>query len=372
MSARSIAIVVLALALTACLAISGSSPTASADPLAGLDAETRQAIEIRQQLGLRADLAWVQQMAADPDADTQMLGIPLTRAEAREIERWFAQGHGAAMIANTYAAEHEDTFAGLYVDQQRGGKVVVLFTADIEAHQAALDALGGEPGFIVVEAGAFTQSALNRIQEKIDDSSQDLFAQGIILISLGAGYLSDIGYQNNVKVEAKSDNPQAREILESFGPPGAIAVQLFPSDKPWSNTAGGPGWRFLGSFRTDLPYTVGVATNPSELASELDRYGIAAGLPEWDPATEIIAIFSEGIGSSCPEVRIDAMTFDAENGLVFPTLSDPLSPRACTADLVGGQTFLVALARSSLPARQFTLILEPDMPHLGELQVTLE
>lgn len=98
----------------------------------------------------------------------------------------------------------------------------------------------------------------------------------------------------------------------------------------------------------------------------------AAGLPEWDPATEIIAIFSEGVGSSCPEVRIDAVTFDGEDGLVFPTLSDPLSPRACTSDLRGGQTFVVALARDSLPGHQFTLILEPDLPHLGELQVTLE
>jgi hypothetical protein len=371
-STRGVAIVVLVLALTACRAISGSSPAVTPDPLADLDAETRQAIELRQQLGLRADLAWVQQVAADPNADTQLLAIPLTPAETLEIERRFAQSDEAAQIANAYATEHRDSFAGLYIDQKRGSRIVVLFTADVGAHQAALDALWGEPGFIVVEAAAFTQSALHHIQEEIGDASDELRAQGITLLSISAGYLNESGYQNNVEVEAKSDNPEARDILEAFGPPGAVAVQIFPSDQPWSNPAGGPGWRFLGSFRTDLPYTVGVATNPAELASELDRYGIAAGLPEWDPATEIIAIFSEGVGSSCPEVRIDAVTFDGEDGLVFPTLSDPLSPRACTSDLRGGQTFVVALARDSLPGRQFTLILEPDLPHLGELQVTLE
>ena len=373
---RSVAALALALALLlgACSAVAVETP----DPLAGLDADTRDAIATRERLGLRADLAWVRQVAADPNADTQTIDIPLTPKEAADLQRRFDLSSDAAQIANAYAAEHRDTFAGLYIDQPSGGRVVVLFTEDVEGHQAALDALWGDPGFIVVEAAQFTESILRRIQKKIGEA--DLAAQGIALISTSAGYLGDNGFENNVQVVAKSDNPRARAILEAFGPPGAVTVQLFPADRPWSNPAGGPGWRFVGSFRTELPYTVGVATTPAELASELKRYGIPGGMPDWDQAKEVIAIFSEGIGSSCPEVRLDGVTFDLDQRLVYATMSDPLSPRGCTADLVGAETFVVALSRASLPPSPFTLRLHEELigchPDCGsgptEVLVTLD
>jgi hypothetical protein len=43
------------------------------------------------------------------------------------------------------------------------------------------------------------------------------------------------------------------------------------------------------------------------------------------------------------------------DGVVFSVVSDPLEPRACTADLTGAAAFVVAIERSSLPAERFTL-----------------
>jgi hypothetical protein len=362
-----ISAILLTAILSACGRFGSSGAPSQSDPLGEVDSDLRTAIELREDLGLRSDEAWVRQVAANPDADSDLIGIPLTPAESRELEERFARSEDAAAMAGAYGREHPDTFAGLYVDQEHAGRIVVRFTADHERHQAALDALWGEPGVIVVEAAHFTEAALQDIQHAIADARKDLERQGIVLIEVGSG-----GFENVVEVVVKSDNPGAEDVIKAFGPAGAVAVEVFPADKPWSNPAGGPGWRFLGSFRTDHPYEVGVALTRAQFTQQLERFGIDAPSPSWDPSTEIVAFFSDGLGSSCPEVRIDAVTFDVDDALVYPTMSDPLAPRACTADLAGGQTFVIALARDSLPGRQFTLILKPDLPHLGKLNVTLE
>lgn len=148
----------------------------------------------------------------------------------------------------------------------------------------------------------------------------------------------------------------------------------------------GDGWRQLGRFRTNVPYTVRLAQDPAALAAELEWHGIHAQPPDWDPATEVVAFFSEGIGSSCPEVAIGDITIDRDAGLVYGRFVDEIAahagstPRVCTADLVGSQTFVVALARDRLPASPFTLRLEEDLigchPDCGsgptEISVTLE
>lgn len=161
----------------------------------------------------------------------------------------------------------------------------------------------------------------------------------------------------------------------------ALPVQSSPGVR-----AEGDGWRLLGRFRTSVPYTVRLATDAEELEAELEWHGIAAAPPNWDPAREVIAFFSEGIGSSCPEVAISDITIDRDGQRVYATFADPVAvqlgntPRACTADLVGAQTFVVALARDGLPAGPFRLALEEDVvgchPDCGwgptEISVTLE
>jgi hypothetical protein len=146
----------------------------------------------------------------------------------------------------------------------------------------------------------------------------------------------------------------------------------------------GDGWRLLGIYRTDVPYTVRLAQDPMQLADEFAWHDIDADVPEWNPDAEAIAFFSEGIGSSCPEVAVSDITFDDGGRRVYATFVDPVAveantPRACTADLVGSQTAVVALARDHL-ASQFTLSLEETVvgchPDCGsgptEITVNLE
>lgn len=97
----------------------------------------------------------------------------------------------------------------------------------------------------------------------------------------------------------------------------------------------------------------------------------------------MIAFFSQGIGSSCPELEIAGVTIDREARLVYAAFRDPLaleSARVCTGDLIGAQTFVVALARDRLPPSPFTLRLSRQLiachPNCGrgptEIEVRLE
>lgn len=161
---------------------------------------------------------------------------------------------------------------------------------------------------------------------------------------------------------------------------------LVDGSQPVDIRTEGDGWRQLGRFRTNVPDTVRVAQDPAELVTELEWHGIEAQPLDWDPATEVLAFFSEGIGSSCPEVAIGEITVDRDARLVYGRFVDEIAararstPRACTMDLVGSQTFVVALARDRLPASPFTLRLEQDLlachPECGsgptEISVTLE
>ena len=78
-------------------------------------------------------------------------------------------------------------------------------------------------------------------------------------------------------------------------------------------------------------------------------------LPEVDLGSEIVASFGHGIGSSCPEMRLDAVVIDPARELVYSQASDPLGPRACTADLAGAAFFVVALERAALPESPFAV-----------------
>jgi hypothetical protein len=128
----------------------------------------------------------------------------------------------------------------------------------------------------------------------------------------------------------------------------------------------GDGWRQLARVRTNVPYTVRLATNAAALEAEFRWHGIDAYPVDWDPASEVIAFFSDGIGSSCPEVAIGDITIDQGERLVYARFVDEgavkaETSRACTADLVGSQTFVIALSRARLPESPWTLRLERDL-----------
>jgi hypothetical protein len=261
----------------------------------------------------------------------------------------------AAQAASTYGENHRDTFAGLYVDASQA-QVVIRFTSDFARHQAALDALAGRQGLYIVRSATWTEDALLQILQALSDAQLELQQRGISVMEIGPN-----PYTNRLDVVAKSDLPNAAEILERYGPSGAISVKLHPADKSWSNVTIGDGWRLLGWFQAKQPYRVAVVTTREDMARELERQGITESFQSWNPSQEVVAFLGYAIGSSCTEVRLDGINIDLHRRLVYGEFSDPLAPRVCTADLKGSVTFLVALRRLNLPASPFRLRLQKDL-----------
>jgi hypothetical protein len=258
-----------------------------------------------------------------------------------------------AHSVQVYGDAHSNEFAGVYFDNANGGQLVARFTGHLERHQEALDSLLGSHALVVVVGAAYTQAALQAIVDSLGAQYKQLAAQRIQLMSASVDVI-----HNNVEIQAKSDDPRAKFVLQAYGQPGAVVVALYPADKPWTQPSSGPCWRLIGAFDSDLPYTVAVAVNPAQLATQWQRYGLPGNPPAWDPSGELAVILSEGIGSSCPELRLDGVVVDANARLVYGRFSDPLAPRVCTADLVGAKTFVVALAKDKLPPSPFTLLLD--------------
>lgn len=119
-------------------------------------------------------------------------------------------------------------------------------------------------------------------------------------------------------------------------------------------------WRLAAQGRSGAQEAFGVraATDERSWGELWSAIAIAADRPEVDLDREVLVSFAHGVGSSCPELRLDEVVIDDE--LVYSVVVDPLGPRACTADLAGAVVFVVALDRASLPDDGFTLALRED------------
>lgn len=347
----------LLIALTACTGqVPGATPqqaTLEPTPEATLvlSAELRDAIRVRENFGLRSDPEYVAAVAADPAARIDLIGIPLLPSEAAEMRRRMSlEDHE---LIDAYTAKHRDEFGGLFIDQLGGGVLVVLFTDHVDEHRAAIEGLALPGARVRVDRAEFTEDELNDAHAGLNPGLPMWAEQGIGFVSSWV----DIS-ENRVGVTVKSANPDAAAILEALGPPGAIVVEVYPPDGPWTNAQAGDGWRLLFAGRSPLS-AVGYAATADDLAREWARFELPNEPPALNPG-EVVLIFSAGIGSTCVERRLDELVIDRDELAVYPRISDPLAPRGCTSDLIGGVAFVLAVARDRLPAAPFTVRLSPE------------
>ena len=189
-------------------------PTATPEPPPGQsDEEIHDAMRERQDFGLRADEAWVRSVAADPNSTTDLLAIPLTKAEAIEFQGRQERLSGVAGLAQRYAADHPEQFAGLFIDQQHK-LVVIQFTGDIERHRAELAKLiPGEAEPLAVRLAANSKADLEALMERISSDTDWFKTVDAAFSSAGLDEMT-----NQVDMEISSANPAAPAlILQHFG-----------------------------------------------------------------------------------------------------------------------------------------------------------
>jgi hypothetical protein len=267
-----------------------------------------------------------------------------------------------------YGRRHADEFGGLYVDDQGQGSFVLLFTDNLDEHAAALTEIWPR---VTVRGVQFTEAALTELLESPAFRAIGGGDDGVEYLSAGLDTMN-----NRVTLELKSDDPTLELRLEAqYG--GMVEVTVYPIPGPWENVANGPGWRLLaaGEVSNEEAYTVRAATDDAAWDEMWAAIGLVGEPPAIDFAHEVAVSFGHGIGSSCREMRLDGV--EVRDGVVFSRASDPLSPRACTADLVGAAMFVVAVERDPLPDDGFTLQLSetsatcPDCGFSEQIEVPL-
>jgi hypothetical protein len=159
-------------------------PDASAGPDAAFEALVEESIAFRREFGLRSDEAWVRQVAADPSARWSYQ-VPLTAAEEANLDARAAAVEDLGPILQDYGARHPDEFAGVYVDQERGGVLVVLFTGHLQEHGEAIAQLIRPGAAIELRQAPVSETDLNALMERVsgDEELRDL---GVFVLEASA------------------------------------------------------------------------------------------------------------------------------------------------------------------------------------------
>ena len=177
----------------------------------------------RQAFGLRSDLAWVQEVAADPRARMETLDFPMLPEEDAEFGSRQHAYAAAVEVVQRYAASRVDAFGGVYIDQPNH-VVVSLWTDDPEDHLAEINKVGAVAKPIVAREVRWSEHELRSVQDQID---WDWFAE---VDAKGQGVGVDI-IGNVVDIEISSANPDApRRIVDHYAealgiPPEMLDVE---------------------------------------------------------------------------------------------------------------------------------------------------
>jgi hypothetical protein len=190
------------------LASAGPSPSADESPQS--DAAVQHAIELRRSLGLRSDLAWVKAVAADPRATSTLLAIPLLPDEEAVVNAQSSDAEAVIAVVNDYVAGHGDEFGGVYIDNAAGARVVALWTAHLEEHEAAIRARLTPGARFAVRLVTYTERYLRGLQDRVVADRDWMASIPAVLQTAGVDVI-----RNVTTVSVSSANPKAPDLVEA-------------------------------------------------------------------------------------------------------------------------------------------------------------
>jgi hypothetical protein len=181
-----------------------------------------EAIRFRSSVGLRADEAYVRQLAVDPTASTAvtLYGVPLTPDEIAELDKRARNSDLVAETLKTYGRDHPDQWAGTFVDQRGGGMVVIQFTGDLNEHRAALSKLVNPAASWEVRDARWSLADLASKRDLIE-ADRGWFE------TIDASYVRSVALpiDNVVELRISSANPAAPDLVtEHFHGDGWLRV----------------------------------------------------------------------------------------------------------------------------------------------------
>ena len=192
------------------------TPSATLEPIpSGLPADIEHAMRQRQLFGLRSDLAWVQQVAADPRAQMEALDFPMLPEEEAEFGSRQRAYEAAVEVIQRYAASHVDQFGGVYTDQPNH-VVVTLWTDDPEGHLADLNKLGAVAKPIVARQVRWSERELRAVQDQVD---WDWFSEVDAGVRGRRRHRPQRGRDRHLECEPGRASPHRRALRRCLGDP---------------------------------------------------------------------------------------------------------------------------------------------------------
>jgi hypothetical protein len=250
-------------------------------------------------------------------------------------------------------ARNLDGFQDIWIDREHNGWIGVGFhDADVEAHQAKLEAEFPGVGLVAVEM-PYTPDELAAVAGDLESRLSDgMEVAGVDEIR---GYVEVfIGALTPESVAAAS---------EAIGTAPACIAGIDPSiiPAPGPQSSGGEGWAYLGEadsmLDSELPR---ILADQGELATVWGQLGLEGRPAEVDFERQVALYLVIGHSGSCPETRLDDIVVEADlMYAVIPSTTALTGGVACTADWVP-RTYLVAVDRDRLPSPPFQLTAEKE------------
>lgn len=255
-------------------------------------------------------------------------------------------------------AEARPGFAEIWIDRDRNGWLVVGFTEQVDEARAEAGERFPDDGVAVVEVERSLDELL-ALQQQVHERSATVQGSSANVrlgrVELHVTYLTE-------DVHAELSEVFAGEpVCVSGGDPADA-----PPEGPQQEA--GDGWRLLASEKGAAPpYSTGVATTPEQVQRELGAAGVGAVDTEIDLEQEVLVWFGVPYGSTCDDLRFDGIAIEGapDDPRLYAHVVDTSGALGCTADLVGGWAFVVAVDRDVLPSGPFTVQLGAGGPPAG-------
>ena len=212
-----VAAAVLATVVVGCEGRIDGSPAATTLPLVATaepsaDGAELDAARFRRDFGLRSDIAWIRAVANDPHADHLTFGVPLTADEVADLNGRFTtiDELKQAVLPNVI---DEPDYGGAWIDQDRGGILVVQFVGPTILHTADILSRVRPGAPIEVRQVRWTLADLETFKDRI--SAEEAWFDAL------PSYLYAVGIDvsaNRVTVELSSADPEVdAKIRAHFG-----------------------------------------------------------------------------------------------------------------------------------------------------------
>jgi hypothetical protein len=148
--------------------------------------------------------------------------VPLTPDEVSDLERRSRSIEGIRRFVVTYGEGHADDWAGAWIDQDNGGRLVVQFARNIEEHRRAIFSRISPDANIEVREVERSLRELQRLAATLDDPIQKEWFATIPARLLGYG---PDERSNRVYLRISTANPNAGPLIEAhFGWHGLVEL----------------------------------------------------------------------------------------------------------------------------------------------------